>query len=178
MSLFFNSGKRSGKVYNSALIGAFFGIFNVFYVFLPYLFSVKENKFLFIFYLVTGILILSSLVFIIICFKNEYSYNLMKLRYLLFTAVYTLSLYLGLGISLFKKLNFSFFSTDTYFMLLYVILSVMSSWDILTSVKKGFAKVKRFYTRTYKKQILYNTVVSLGALAVGIALLLPQLICG
>lgn len=168
---------RSGKVYNSALIGAFFGIFNVFYVFLPYLFSVKDNKFLLTFYSVAGILILASLVFIIICFKNEYSYNLIKLRYLLFTSIGTLSFYLGLGVSLFRKLNFSFFSIDTYFMLLYIILSIMSSWDILTSVKKGFAKVKRFYTRTYKKQILYNIAVSLGGIVTGILLLLPQLLC-
>lgn len=176
MSLFLNSKKRSGKVYNSALIGAYFGIFNVFYVFLPYLFSVKENKFLFAFYMIAGILILISVAFIVIAYRNEYSYNLIKLRYLLFAGVYTLVFYLGLGYSLFKTLNSSLFSADTYFMLLYVILSVMSSSDMLSSVKKGFVKVKRFYTRTYKKQILYNIAVIIGAVAVGFLLLLPQLL--
>ena len=159
MSSFLNSGKNSKTVYKSALIGAFFGIFNVFYVFIPYLTRVKEDKLLYPFYIFAGILILVSLVSIINICKNQYNYNLIKLRYLFFVGVYTLTFYLGLAYSLYKALNLSFFSSDTYFMLLYIVLSVMSGWDILTSVKKGFSKVRRFYTRTYKKQIFYNIIV-------------------
>jgi len=171
-----NTGKNSKRVYKSALIGAMFGVFNVFYVFVPFLTFLAGNKLLITLYSITGVLILLSLICVLVFFRNEYSYNLSKLRYLLFLSVYTLIFYVGLGVLMYKSLSAVFFTTDTYFMVLYVILSVMSSWDMLSSVKKGLAKVRRFYTRTYKMHILYNVIVVACAILTGIILLLPQIL--
>lgn len=176
MSPLLNTGKNSKRVYKSALIGAMFGVFNVFYVFVPYLTFLAGNKLLIILYSIIGVLILLSLISVLVFFKNEYSYNLLKLRYLLFLSVCTLTFYLGHGVLLYKSLSSGFFTTDTYFVVLYVILSVMSSWDMLSSVKKGFAKVRRFYTRTYKMHIFYNFLVVASAILTGIILLLPQIL--
>ena len=163
----------SKKVYKSALLGSYYGIFNVFYVFIPFLTFLETNKTLLTVYGILSVLVLASYIFVPLFFRNEYTYNINKLRYLAFLGIYTLVFYAGLGISIHRRLNFSFFSWDTYFMILYIIISIMSSFDILSSVAKGLDSVRRFYTRTYKQLIFINILVILGGIITGIALILP-----
>ena len=176
MAIHLNTGNNSKKVYKSALKGTYFGIFNVFYMFIPYLTSLHENKFMFFFYIFAAILILASLILVVLFYRDEYNYNTLKLRYLLFTALYTLTFYGGLTFLLYKKFSVKFLSLDTYFLILYVIFAVMSSWDILSSTLRGFSKIKRLYTRAYKKQLIFNILTASGAVATGILLLLPEIL--
>ncbi len=173
MDILKKDNNNSKKVYKSALLGSYYGIFNVFYVFIPFLTSLETNKILLTVYGILSLFVLASYICVPLFFRKEYTYNITKLRYLAFLGVYTLVFYLGLGISLHRRFDFSFFSWDTYFIILYIIISIMSSFDILTSVAKGLDSVRRFYTRTYKQLILINILVILGGIILGIGLILP-----
>ena len=61
-------------------------------------------------------------------------------------------------------------------MLLYVVLSIMTAVDMLSSASTGFNYIRRLYTRTFKKHLFYNIIISLSAFVLGIALLLPKIL--
>ena len=172
----FSSSNNSKRVYKAALRGTFFGILNVFYMFIPYLIYLSQKKFMFAFYIFAAVLILASLIVIAVFYRDEYNYDTVKLRYLLFTAIYTAVFYIGLTFLLYKNFKVKFFSLDTYFLILYVVFAVLSSWDMLSSTLKGLEKVKRLYTRTYKKQLILNILTVIGAIIAGYLLLLPEII--
>lgn len=170
MGIYTNIGSNSKKIYKSALTGAYFGILNVFLVFIPFLNSIFNDKILFFTYLVTGIIMLTGVLIVPLCYRNKYSYSIAKLRYLLYLGSCNLAFYVGLLLRLF--LNFGKTPVNLYILLLYAVLILMSVFDIFLSAKKGFKKIRRFYTRTYKKLYQINIFIILGGILTGVVLLL------
>lgn len=175
MGLLMNSS-RGRQIYRSALRGSKFGILNIFYVFIPYLYSVYSNKPLFFIYLGVAVFNLISLLVVNFLYRNKFGYDLLRLRYLIFLACYNASFYGGLIFFIYAPLKISLFSFDMIVLLIFLSLAIISIADYISSLNRGMKKMKTYYTRTYRKYFIVNIIVSVLSILFGILLLVPMMI--
>jgi len=172
---FFRHQNREVKsIYQVAIRGAYFGILNSLFVFFPFLYSLLGNQKKLLIYCIVAGIILISLLLILILYRKKYNYSVGHLRYLLFAGSFNLVFYLGYIYSLFQALEVKIFTFDAYILLLYLLLSVLSSVDILSCAFFGYRKIRWFYTRTYQRQTLSNVALLIMGILFGAVLILPQ----
>lgn len=157
--------------YKSAITGAYFGILNIFLVFVPLTYSLYSNKFLFSFYTIVGILMLALTGVIPIKYKSLYNYDFLSIRYLYFVG--TLSLVFYFGVILKYILNFGFSFSNIYIFILQLILILMSVFDIYLSAHKGILRMRTMYLRTIMGHHFKNWIVILISIIIGVLLLMP-----
>ena len=160
--------------YKSAITGAYFGIFNILLTFIPLVNSLSENKFLFVFYIATGILMLALTIYIPIRYPRLYNYDFLSIRYLYFFGALSLVLNFGIILKYVLILGFSF--SNVYIFILQLILIIMSSFDMYLSAHKGVNRMRTMYLRTIKLHYFKNILAILIGGFAGYLLLIPYYI--
>ena len=161
------------SIFKKALDGANFGIVNTLLVFIPFVYSLFENKGLFILFLIIGIILAGIFISIVFLFKDSHNYTFSGIRYLYFTGVFSGVLLSGLSLK--YILSFPSAFSNYYFFILQEALVLMSAIDILTPAHNGMIRMRSLYLRTIKGQYFNNFLVIALASALGILLVFAAL---
>ena len=165
-------GHNTAKgLYKSAIDGAYFGLLNILFIFVPLANSLFMQKGMFSFYVVVGIFCLILNLSIIIRFKRIYNYEYFSIRYLYFSGTFLTVLCSGI---LYRNiLIFGSSFSNIYLFFLQFVLIIMSAFDILVSAHNGMIRMKTMYLRTINFQYFKNALTILSGAALGILLLIP-----
>lgn len=168
----FSNYGRSRELYHSARRGGVIGIVNIFYFFLPFLFSIRETNSLFVIYVITAAVNMAGLLFIVYGYKNKYHYDLLRLQFLAFMICFTVVFYIGIAYLAFRNYDFKG-SLDLFILIIYILPAIVSVFEFYKSAFRGYRKIKTYYTRTYFRFILNGLISGLAGAAIGIALIVP-----
>ncbi len=156
------------SIFKKAVDGAYFGIVNTLLVFIPFVYSVFENRALFIIHIIAALLLLGLFISVIAIFKNSHNYTFSGIRYLLFISVFSGILLSGLALKYIISFPFTF--ANLYFFILQVTLILMSAIDILIPAHNGMIRMRSLYLRTIKGQYFNNFLTAALGAALGILL--------
>ena len=165
------SSDDSNSLYNSAITGAYFAIFNAVLAFIPLINAVNTQTKLFIFYIVSGIIILGMNLIIIFTYQKNYNYSFPSLRYLYFTSCLTMAFYTGLYTKLLIKFGMAF--SNLLIVILLYSLTIMASFDMIKSAHLGMIRMRTLYLRTIGNQYFKNCITILLGIIIGGALITP-----
>ena len=165
------SSDDSNSLYTSAITGAYFAIFNAVLAFIPLINAVNTQTKLFIFYIVSGIIILGMNLIIILTYQKNYNYSFPSLRYLYFTGCLTIAFYTGLYTKLLIKFGMSF--SNLLIVILLYSLIIMASFDMIKSAHMGMIRMRTLYLRTIGNQYFKNILTILLGIIIGGALIIP-----
>ncbi len=159
---------NENSIFKKAITGANFGVVNTLLVFIPFVYSLFENKLLFTLYIIAGIVLIALFISVVLLFKSSHNYTFSGIRYLFFTGI--LSGITLFGISLRYITLFGFKFSNLYFFILQSILIIMSTIDIITPAHNGMIRMRSLYLRTIKGQYFNNAITISAATVLGIFL--------
>ncbi len=159
---------NENHIFKKAIAGAQFGVVNTLMVFIPFVYSIYENKLLFILHILSGILLLALFISVFSLFKNSHNYTFGGIRYLYFTAVFSGITLFGIALRYVTLFGFGF--SNLYFFILQAVLITMSTFDIITPAHNGMIRMRSLYLRTIKGQYFNNAITITIAAVLGIFL--------
>ncbi|MBE7021423.1 MAG: hypothetical protein E7411_08345 [Ruminococcaceae bacterium] len=157
-------------IFKKAIAGSGFGLVNILLVFIPFLYSIFENKALFILHIVAALIMSGLFISVILIYKGSRNYTFGKIRYLYFVGFFSGTALLG--ISLRYILLFGFKFSNLYFFILQALLILMSAIDIITPAHNGMIRMRSLYLRTIGGHYFNNIITITAALVLGIFLAL------